>query len=367
MAKAGSQAEDIKEKLIALIPQLKRQAEEAAVTQKEVEAQKVIVDAVVVEVNKEAAFAKGEADKAGAIEADCNEALQKVMPIYYKAVAAVERLSPADVTEMSKVNVPSEGLKIVAQSLDYFFIEDGLKEKQYMLKKEKANDPDVFDYWTSCKKKVLAKGGLLQRMKDYNKDEVPLELIEKMTPLISLPSFSDAALKNAGKAALGIGNWCKAIIEYDNAMKVVKPKKAELALAKEASAAANKIKEEAEAKLAAKEAELKACVDKLDEVQRKEKSLREEHDKMQGKKALAEMLINSLKGERESWEKSLAKSKDAKVTVEGDILIASGIMAYLGVFIKSYRQDCVDAWVQMLGEFKIACSVGVNLTEVLGD
>jgi hypothetical protein len=114
MAKAGSQAEDIKEKLIALIPQLKRQAEEAAVTQKEVEAQKVIVDAVVVEVNKEAAFAKGEADKAGAIEADCNEALQKVMPIYYKAVAAVERLSPADVTEMSKVNVPSEGLKIVA-------------------------------------------------------------------------------------------------------------------------------------------------------------------------------------------------------------------------------------------------------------
>ena len=42
----------------------------------------------------------------------------------------------------------------------------------------------------------------------------------------------------------------------------------------------------------AKEAELKACVDKLDEVQRKERGLREEHDKMQGKKALAEMLMN---------------------------------------------------------------------------
>jgi hypothetical protein len=40
-------------------------------------------------VNKEASQAKGEADKAAAIEADCNEALQQVMPIYYRAVKAV--------------------------------------------------------------------------------------------------------------------------------------------------------------------------------------------------------------------------------------------------------------------------------------
>lgn len=81
-----------------------------------------------------------------------------------------------------------------------------------------------------------------------------------------MESFKDAALKNAGKAALGIGSWVKAIIEYDNAMKIVKPKQAELKVAKAASAAANKVKEEAEARLAAKEAELKECVDKLDAV-----------------------------------------------------------------------------------------------------
>ena len=76
MAKAGEQAEDIKEKLIALIPQLKKQAEEAVVTQRVVEAKKVEVDKEVVEVNKEASAAGIEADKASAIEADCNEALQ---------------------------------------------------------------------------------------------------------------------------------------------------------------------------------------------------------------------------------------------------------------------------------------------------
>ena len=188
-----------------------------------------------------------------------------------------------------------------------------------------------------------------------------------MTPMLTTPAFSDATLKNAGKAALGIGSWIKAIIEYDNAMKIVKPKQAELKEAKAASAAANKVKEEAEARLAAKEAELKACVDKLDEVQREEKRLRDTHDDMKAKKELAEMLIGSLKGERESWEKSLVKCKADKLTVEGDILICSGIMAYLGVFIKSYREECVANWVKMLEKFQIKSSETVDLNEILGD
>ena len=301
MAKAASQAEDIKEKLIALIPQLKKQAEEAVLTQKEVEAKKIEVDKEVVEVTKEANKANEESSKASAIEADCNEALQQVMPIYYRAQAAVEKLSPGDVTEMSRVSTPSEGLKIVAQSLCYFFIPDGLREKQYMLKKEKANDPDVFEYWSHCKKKVLS-GKVLQTMKAFDKDNVDPALVEKMTPMLQLQGFSEGNLKNAGKAALGIGNWVKAIIEYDNAMKIVKPKQEELKVAKAASAAANKVKEEAEARLKAKEDELKACVDKLEEVQRQEKALRDEHDDMKAKKELAEHLIDSLKDERTSWE-----------------------------------------------------------------
>ena len=84
-------------------------------------------------------------------------------------------------------------------------------------------------------------------------------------------------------------------------------------------------------------------------MQREEKRLRDEHDNMQAKKELAELLINSLKGERESWTKSLEKGRADKLTLEGDILIASGIMAYLGVFVKSYREECVEQWVKMLG------------------
>lgn len=36
-----------------------------------------------------------------------------------------------------------------------------------------------------------------------------------MKELLDTPAFKEAALRNAGKAALGIGSWIKAIIEYD--------------------------------------------------------------------------------------------------------------------------------------------------------
>ena len=109
------------------------------------------------------------------------------MPIYYRAIAAVERLSSSDVKEMSGVVVPSAGLEIVAQSLCYFFNDpDGCNERQYKEKKEKANDPDKFNYWIPCKKKVLVNQSnpILKRMKDFDKDNVLPEIIAKMTPLL---------------------------------------------------------------------------------------------------------------------------------------------------------------------------------------
>ena len=81
---------------------------------------------------------------------------------------------------------------------------------------------------------------------------------------------------------------------------------------------------------------------------------------MQAKKALAEMLIGSLKGEREAWDKSLTKCRADKITIEGDILICSGILAYLGVFVKSYREECVKQWTGMLQEYNIQASETVT-------
>ena len=64
------------------------------------------------------------------------------------------------------------------------------------------------------------------------------QLIETLRPLINAAEYEDEVLKKASKAAAGLGKWVRAMVQYDDAMKVVKPKQAQLKEAKEASAAA---------------------------------------------------------------------------------------------------------------------------------
>jgi len=47
-----------------------------------------------------------------------------------------------------------------------------------------------------------------------------------------LPAYDDGVLQNASKAAWGLGKWVRAMVQYDEAMKIVKPKQIELAEAK---------------------------------------------------------------------------------------------------------------------------------------
>lgn len=55
------------------------------------------------------------------------------------------------------------------------------------------------------------------------------------------------------------------------------------------------------------------------------------------------------------------------MSLVGDILLCSGIIAYLGVFIKQYREDCVKNWMTLLDHYKIQCSPNISLEEALGN
>ncbi len=109
----------------------------------------------------------------------------------------------------------------------------------------------VADYWEPCKKSILT-AALLESM------------VEEIVPVLALEDYSEAKLMNASKAAFGISKWCRAIIGYHGAMKVVVPKKIELAAAKESSAAAQKLYDAAKEKLAGVQAEMKKLVDELE-------------------------------------------------------------------------------------------------------
>ena len=51
----------------------------------------------------------------------------------------------------------------------------------------------------------------------------------------------------------------------------------------------------------------------------------------------------------------------------GDVLVSSGYIAYLGVFMKSYRDEVIEGWVALLGERAVPRSDAFGLDKVLGD
>lgn len=172
-------------------------------------------------------------------------------------MAAVNALSSSDVTELRGFKTPPTAAVAVAKGLVLMF---DVKKSSYKMVPDEKGTGKICDFWTTAKNTVLT-NTLLKDLQSYKKDEIKPEIILAVTPLLSEPDFQDEKLQKASKAAFGIGKWVRAIISYDDAMKIVTPKKIELAAAVEMSAEAQKVWDAAKERLSAVLAEMKRLVD----------------------------------------------------------------------------------------------------------
>lgn len=127
------------------------------------------------------------------------------MPIYNAAMKAVSELDKNDITEVKGFAKPPEAAKAVMKTLCIMF---GVAPD----KVRGANVKEVtYDYWEPAKKKVLT-SDILKRLVNYDKDNIPPEIIEKLKPIIATPEFQDEILVKASKAAFGLAKYVRAIV-----------------------------------------------------------------------------------------------------------------------------------------------------------
>ena len=60
----------------------------------------------------------------------------------------------------------------------------------------------------------------------------------------------------------------------------------------------------------------------------------------------AQKLIGGLGGEKDRWSQAASSLQETYDNLTGDVLIASGVIAYLGAFTSAYRGDCVKDWIK---------------------
>ncbi|XP_014396707.1 PREDICTED: dynein heavy chain 7, axonemal [Myotis brandtii] len=359
---AASQVASMQLELEALHPQLKvaskavdemmlmieRESFEVAKTEKIVKADEIVA-------NEQAMAAK-------AIKDECDADLAGALPILESALAALDTLTAQDITVVKSMKSPPAGVKLVMEAI---CILKGIKS-------DKIPDPTgsgkkIEDFWGPAKR-LLGDIRFLQSLHEYDKDNIPpayMNIIRKN--YIPNPDFVPEKIRNASTAAEGLCKWVIAMDSYDKVAKIVAPKKIKLAAAEgELKVAMDGLRKK-QAALHEVQDKLAKLQDKLEQNKEKKADLENQVDLCSKKLERAEQLIGGLGGEKTRWSQSALELGLLYINLTGDILISSGVVAYLGAFTSNYRQNQVKEWTDLCKDRGIPCSEDYSLMGILGE
>lgn len=81
----------------------------------------------------------------------------------------------------------------------------------------------------------------------------------------------------------------------------------------------------------------------------------------------ATQLVSGLGGEKVRWTKSAESYGKLYTKLTGDVLLSSGVIAYLGAFTPLFREECARDWARRCREKGLPCSDEFTLAAVLAD
>ncbi|XP_077435277.1 dynein axonemal heavy chain 7 isoform X3 [Vanacampus margaritifer] len=330
-----------------MVIQVERESAEAAETEKV-----VMMDEAV--TNEQAMAAK-------AIKDECEADLAVAMPILASALSALDTLTQNDITLVKSMKSPPSGVKLVMEAICI------LKK----IKPDRVVDPasgkKVEDYWGPAKK-LLGDLKFLQSLREFDKDNIAANIMVVIRDrYISNPDFVPEKIRTASTAAEGLCKWVCAMDKYDGVAKVVAPKKEKLAKAESELGVAMKDLQKKQAALKEVQDEVFNLNQILNEQKKKKVELEDEVDLCKKKLERATQLIGGLGGEKTRWNEMALNLGNLYNNLTGDILISAGIVAYLGAFTSSFRQEQIEEWSNQCKEKEIPSSGNMTLTTSLGE
>uniref|UniRef100_A0A4W3JI36 Dynein axonemal heavy chain 7 n=1 Tax=Callorhinchus milii TaxID=7868 RepID=A0A4W3JI36_CALMI len=359
---AASQVAVMQVELEALQPQLKDASKEVDEMMLMIEKESIEVSKTEETVKADEAIANEQAMASKAIKDECDADLAKAMPILEAALSALDTLTTQDITVVKSMKSPPNGVKLVMETI---CILKGIKPDR--IPDPTGSGKKIEDFWGPAKR-LLGDMKFLQSLHEYDKDNIPVSYMNVIrNKYLTNPEFVPEKIRNASTAAEGLCKWVIAMDSYDKVAKLVAPKKAKLAHA------------EGELKIAMdglrkKQATLKEVQEKLQKLQvtlegnkQKKADLENQVDLCSKKLDRAEQLIGGLGGEKTRWSETAVNLGIQYTNLTGDVLISSGIVAYLGAFTSIYRQEQVMKWVIDCKKMVIPCSDDFSLVNTLGE
>jgi dynein heavy chain len=320
---------DLQADLEKLKPVLKEKSEAAEALLKQVAIDQADAAVVKERVGHDEAEVAAQAAEVRAVQADAQKDLDVAMPALSAAVKALDSLSKSDITEVKSFTKPPPAVQTVMEAVCILL----------------EHKPD----WDTSKK-LLGDSNFMQNLKEYDKDNIP-----------------EKSLKKVSKAATSLCMWVHAMDVYSKVAKEVGPKKAKLE-------EMNKLLSAANGKLAVKQAELKAVIDKVEALQKQcdetvseKRALADQAQLTKDRLVRADKLTSGLAAEGVRWKATLENLTHQMLDLVGDTFIAGAFISYVGPFTDKYRLILFDQWVPQMRELGIPLSQKCTLNDVMGD
>lgn len=313
---------------------------------KEVEAKKAATDKLLEEMGKQRSEAEAQqaiadvekkkademAAEAGKLEEQAAGDLAIAKPALDAANDAVKCLDKASLTELKSFSKPPAGVDKVTTAL------------LIMIKQEKKDFS-----WENAKKMMAKVDGFKEKLETYRGEDIPEDVIAKVSPMLEDPDFTFEKMKTKSAAAANLANWVINIIGFNGIYKRVRPLMESLEVA-------TKSKRKAEEDLAVVEDKLKVIESKLSKLQvefmaatQEKAKVEQEAQECLNRLSLAERLTNGLASEKDRWGQTVEGLRAREVTMAGDVMLAAAFTSYIGAFGKEFRSLLwQEVWLQDL-------------------
>jgi len=269
------------------------------------------------------------------------------MPELNRAIAALDTLKEADISEMKNYKDPPADLVMV---LDGVALLKGL--------------PSGFD---NHKKMIAQPKKFIAELKSFDKNNMKEKTLTKLKKIIKNPNFTPANIRKKSVAGESICMWVLAMDKYAEVNKIVIPKRAALEEANAKLKVVEKQLAEKQAQVQKIRQEKAALENDYAEKQQRLDNLSRQKQQIEIKLGRAEKLVQGLADEGQRWQVAIENLREDEKNMLGNTVLAAGFLSYNACFTQKFRMSLLKRWMAYFRTLDLKFSHDFSLQKMLGD
>ncbi|XP_050702243.1 dynein heavy chain, cytoplasmic-like isoform X2 [Eriocheir sinensis] len=274
--------------------------------------------------------------------------LSKVEPAVQDAQNAVKSIKKQHLVEVRSMANPPPMVKLALESI-------------CLLLGEATSD------WKTIKS-IIMKDNFISTVVNFNTDELPDEIREKMrSKYLSNPDYNFEKVNRASLACGPMVKWAIAQIEFADMLKRVEPLRNELSSLEDMAEENKKKHEDVKALITQLERSIAAYKDEYALLISQAQAIKTDLENVQAKVDRSMALIRNLSIEKDRWAATSDTFKFQMSTIIGDVLLSSAFLAYGGYFDQQFRENLFTNWCHHLQQASIQFRGDIARTEYLSN